>query len=233
MAAHNSENRFTRSATSFVTRRAALGVLALAVGSCCGCGPTSFIHDPGRLIGRPKVTTDVGRILALWEASNGNQPDGTAARGFAGQILFFGPSSRAASRVHGTIRITEYDNYSGDEENLEPLHTFVFQPEAWEVHGAEGTLGHTYNVFIPYINRHRDPVWCGLKVEFVGPDNIPVASETTRVMLPAKTATATATSQLTRQPLRNSQVRPAVHQTATEVSRPPRLESVTIPLHNR
>ena len=37
---------------------------------------------------------------------------------------------------------------------------------SWEVHRTEGTLGHSYSVFIPYMNTaNKDQVNCGLKVE--------------------------------------------------------------------
>ena len=158
---------------------------------CQGCttlspSATSVLRDPGRLIGKPRVEKNVARIVCLWEPAQGSNVEGKSARGFAGQILFFGPASDAAARVFGEVRIHQYDRYDPDGEDQEPLHTFTFTPEAWEVHRSESSLGHGYNVFIPYMQKHRDPVNCGVKVEFVLANGGIVSSDTTEIMLAGK-----------------------------------------------
>jgi hypothetical protein len=45
----------------------------------------------GRIVGRPRVERNIGRVVTLWEAAHGKDENGRNARGFAGQILFFGP----------------------------------------------------------------------------------------------------------------------------------------------
>ncbi|MCA9061381.1 MAG: hypothetical protein KDA85_22860, partial [Planctomycetaceae bacterium] len=158
----------------------------------------------------------------------------SASRVFAWHILFFAPRGLAPTQVKGTVLITQYDHYDPEQENPVPLHTFVFEPDAWDVHGAEGTLGYCYNVFVPYVNRHKDSVWCGLKVEFVAENGMVVAWETTRVMLPSKSTTTTQLSELSHHQPRNTRIQPAGHATSLE-SRPVArdLDSVTIPLPKR
>jgi hypothetical protein len=176
--------------------RNAVQFLLLAVMlSAVGCSPTgsffkssaSLFRDPGRLIGRPSYERDVVKVVALWEAAHGKGMDGKNCRGFAGQILFFGPKVETGVRVHGTVRITLYDGYDPEaEEEPEPLHQFEFTPEAWDVHRGEGTLGHSYSVFVPYVNKHRNQVNCALRVDLVQDDGQVVSSRETEILLPGR-----------------------------------------------
>jgi hypothetical protein len=176
-----------------------LGSAALCLTLCPGCSstgaifrePSRLLHDPGQLVGRPKVEKTVIRIVSLWEAASGKDPSDKPARGFAGQILFFGPNGETGARVRGRVVIYEYDNYDPDSgEEPEPLHSFTFEPDAWDIHRAEGTLGHSYSCFIPYMSPSRERANCGLKVEFTGDDGRRVCSETVEVMLPSRSGAA-------------------------------------------
>lgn len=200
--------------------------------------PGILLKDPGRIVGRPKVEKNVVRIVTLWEAAQGKDPSDKPARGFAGQILFFGPNGETGTRVHGRVVIYEYDNYESDcIDDPPPLHSFTFEPDAWDVHRTEGTLGHSYSCFIPYMNRHRDQVHCGLKVEFTGDDGRTVSSEIVDVMLPSRSA-ATKAASLTRGFVRESQLgnHPVIHQAPTTEAveqKTQKLESLSIPLPQR
>lgn len=177
-------------------RSAGLSLLLLTVIlPAVGCSPTgsffkssaSIFRDPGRLIGRPAYERDVVKVVALWEAAHGKGMDGKNCRGFAGQVLFFGPKVETGVRVNGTVRITLYDQYDPEaEEEPEPLHQFEFTPEAWDVHRGEGTLGHSYSVFIPYVNKHRNQVNCALRVDLVQEDGRIVSSRDTEILLPGR-----------------------------------------------
>ena len=168
-----------------------LGAMCLAMG-CSSTGsffksPVSVFRDPGQMIGRSAYERDVVKVVALWEAAHGKGMDGKNCRGFAGQVLFFGPQVETGVRVHGTVRITLYDQYDPEaEEEPEPLHTFEFTPEAWDVHRGEGTLGHSYSVFIPYVNRHRNQVNCALRVDLVQADGRIISSRDTEILLPGR-----------------------------------------------
>lgn len=166
------------------------GLWALMFMMASGCGSTgSLVRDPGQLIGRPRVERTVVRIVTLWEASQGKDPSDRPCRGFAGQILFFGPKTETGVRVRGTVVVYEYDHFDPNSlDEPQPLHSFTFEPDAWDLHRTEGTLGHSYSCFIPYMNRHMDQANCGLKVEFIGEDGRRVSSETVKVMLPGRTA---------------------------------------------
>ena len=161
----------------------------------CGCAsstalfhdPSLLVKDPGSLVGRPRIEKNVARVVPLWEATTGQGVDGKNARGFTGQILFFGSGCETGARVHGKVNIYVYDNFDPDSlDDPELLHTFSFEPDAWEVHRAEGTFGHSYCVFVPYTNQHRNQVHCGLKVEIVLDDGRTISSRPTDVLLPGQ-----------------------------------------------
>lgn len=178
-----------------------LGIASLSLTGCASGlsyawkNPSSVVKDPGRLVGKPKYEKEVARIVTIWEPSQGKGLDDRNARGFAGQILFFGPGCKSGGRVHGKVLIHQYDEYDRDsDEDPKLLHTFAFEPDAWEAHRTEGTLGHSYSVFIPYMNRHKDQVNCAIKVELIPENGPPVSSQETAVLLPGRNTTELAAS---------------------------------------
>jgi len=169
--------------------------------------PAVLVKDPGSLVGHPRIEKNVARVVALWEPSTGKGVDDKKARGFAGQILFFGSGCETGARVHGTVNIYEYDNYRADsDEDPELLHTFTFDPDAWEAHRGQGTFGHSYSVFIPYMNHKKNQVHCGLKVELVLDDGRKISTGETEVMLPSQ-RTGSQTAESTRGFVRQTQIR--------------------------
>ena len=223
---------------------ASLATLVFALTAGCNSSGSMFrdpgmlVKDPGRIVGRPKIESNVARIVTLWEASQGKDPSDKPARGFAGQILFFGPHGDTGARIFGTVVISEYDNYDAEAlDEPEPLHSFTFEPEAWDLHRTEGTLGHSYSCFIPYMSKNRDQVTCGLKVDFIDKDGRHVSSEIVEVMLPSRSATNKAAA-ASRGFVREAQIggKPLVQKNVSvdvESGKPLRLESFSIPLPNK
>lgn len=211
----------------------AASVLAL---SGCASGtllrtPGQLIRDPGRLIGRSRTERNIGRIVTLWEPSQGKDPDGRNSRGFAGQILFFGPNGKTGCRVCGKVVISVYDEYDPDADG-DPvlLHKFEFGEEAWEAHRGEGTLGHSYSVFVPYTRSHKDQVNCALKVELVQQNGRTISSQETEVLLPGKNTVQAAASR-TRGFVRERQLDPGRKVTPAAASQTDdELDTLSIPL---
>ena len=196
--------------------------------------PGRIVRDPGLLIGRPRYEKNIGRIVTLWEPSQGKDQQGKNARGFAGQILFFGPTGQTGSRVRGKVLISVFDNYDVDSE-AEPtlLHRFEFDEDAWEAHRGEGTLGHSYSVFIPYTNNHRNQVNCALRVELVQENGHTVSSMETEVLLPGKNTVQAAASR-TRGFVRESRIEPHSKITpASATTEESPLDTISIPLPKR
>ena len=220
-------------------------ILMLAIFSGCASStalirdPALLVKDPGSIVGHPRIERNVARVVALWEPTTGKGIDDQNARGFAGQILFFGSGCETGARVHGTVHIYEYDNYDvNSDEEPQLLHTFTFDPDAWEVHRGIGTFGHSYSVFIPYMNQHKNQVHCGLKVELVLDDGRRISTSTTEVLLQGKRGRSE-TSESTRGFVRQIQICPNTDAVSGKVSgvepssEPRSLNTLSIPLPKR
>ena len=220
-------------------------ILMLVIFSGCASStalirdPALLVRDPGSIVGHPRIERNVARVVALWEPTTGKGIDDENARGFAGQILFFGSGCETGARVHGTVNIYEYDNYDpNSDDDPELLHTFAFDPEAWEVHRGAGTFGHSYSVFIPYMKHNKDQVHCGLKVELVLDDGRRISTSTTEVLLQGKRGRSE-TTESTRGFVRQFQTRPnsgaeSAQVSGGELSSEPRsLNTLSIPLPKR
>lgn len=148
--------------------------------------PVEVLKSPVALLSSMRAQKTIGRILCLWEPSEGLGVDGLPSRGFAGQILFFGHGGATPVPVKGTVRIMEYVNYDPDEIDPTPNHIFTFDDGAWNAHRSKGTLGEAYNVFLPLTDDPRTHVLCALRVEFTDEDGRMVSSPYTEVTLPGR-----------------------------------------------
>jgi len=161
-------------------------LFTLLVPVVAGCAETSFIKTTSKFVPGLKDKSkaqQAARILCLWETAEGQGLDEQTTRGFAGQILFFGYGEPAPIQVHGEVRIYQYDNYDPDERSPKPIHIFVFDDGGWNAHEAETTVGHSYNVFLPYVNDHSGTARCALKVEYVPKIGRPITSPITEITL--------------------------------------------------
>lgn len=159
----------------------------------CGCSSTTFLHNSAAVLAHPVRAISVARrekpiskILCLWEPSAGQGLDEKPGRGFAGQILFFTNGDPSPVPVKGTVRIYEYSDFREDDPEPEPIHLFTFENKAWNVHRTEGTLGHAYNVFIPYVEKNTGHVVCALRVEFESENGTKTVSPYTEVTLASR-----------------------------------------------
>ena len=174
---------------------AALIVLS-ALFCSTGCSSTAFLRTSADVLTAPVNAVSslrrdrrVSRILCLWEPAEGQGLDGKPTRGFAGQIMFFSHGDPSPVSVRGTVRIFEYSDFDSEETNPRPIHVFNFDSKAWNVHRVAGTLGETYNVFLPYVETQRKGlVPCALRVEFESEDGRQSSSPYTEVLLTGKAA---------------------------------------------
>lgn len=140
---------------------ACLGFVCL---NLAGCATLRFPWE--KPVAQESARNPVVQIVCLWEASEGKNPEGKACRGFAGQILFLGNKGGTPVVVDGTIRVKEFDQFTGPAEEAEPFHQFDFDAKSWKVHMHNGTLGPTYHVFIPYMRKGNHDATCELVVEY-------------------------------------------------------------------
>lgn len=216
-----------------------ISLLAVVLAVCStGCqsgsllrNPSQLIRDPGRIVGRPRIEKNVGRVVTLWEPAHGKDANDRNARGFAGQILFFGPGGQTGCRIHGKVVVSVFDQYDPEsEEDPILLHRYEFDADAWEAHRGEGTLGHSYSVFIPYTRSHKNQVNCALKVELIQEDGRSVSSQETEVLLPGRNTVQAAASR-TRGFVRESRIEPGKRVTPASATQPEdTLDTISIPL---
>ncbi len=190
--------------------------------------PSLLLQDPGQLVGRPRYERNLAKIVTIWEPSQGKDMNGLNSRGFAGQILFFGAGNESGARVRGKVLISLYDDYQPELlEEPTLLHRFEFDADAWEMHRGEGTLGHSYSVFIPYVNtENKDQVNCALKVEIQPDGGMPISSRETEVLLPGRNTVSRAVAR-TRGFVENRTRRDISSSTPQHSTK---LDTVTIPL---
>lgn len=149
-----------------------------------GCATLQFPWE--HKVARATPRNPVVQVLCLWEAAEGRDPEGHSCRGFAGQIIFLGNKGGTPVAVEGSVRIKEYDELSGPAESSEPFHQFDFDAAAWDRHLHVGTLGATYNVFIPYMRKGNHDVHCELQVEFTPKSGHPVSYAAMPLLLKSK-----------------------------------------------
>lgn len=204
----------------------------VVVVSGAGCANTSsLLTSPVKLI-TDRPTDKVGRILCLWEPSEGQGLDEKPARGFAGQILFFEHGNPSPVKVKGIVHIYEYDKFNPDLDDAKPIHQFTFDQGAWNLHCVEGTMGPSYNVFIPYVRKHPGVARCGLRVEFVRADGKVVSSTFTEIALTPKQKKGRADVAIQRDILTNRTERPEIA-TGAQAAPERTLDTMTIPLPKR
>lgn len=192
----------------------------------------NVLTSPARLISSSRKEPPIGKILCLWEAAEGQGLDGKPTRGFAGQIMFFTHGEPSPVRVKGKVRVFEYADYTSDRTDQKPDHLFEFDNGAWNAHITDGTIGETYNVFLPYVKGDTGHATCALRVEYESPEGRVTSSPYTEVTLVSKTSQQSLTG-MTRNVIHNSTTDPgkdvSLQPTAADTKRAS-LDSTTIKL---
>ncbi|MEP3481370.1 MAG: hypothetical protein ABJZ55_19165 [Fuerstiella sp.] len=158
-----------------------------------GCSSSSFLKTSSALLKAPvdfvsgkSRQKSVAKILCLWEAAEGQGLDEKPSRGFAGQVMFFEYGNPTPVQIAGDVVIYQYKDYDPEAEEHTLLHTFRFDAGAWQAHRTQGTLGDSYNVFLPFTEKHKDRVTCALRVEMTLENGSKISSPYTEVNLAGK-----------------------------------------------
>lgn len=133
----------------------------------------------------PKATAKqpVTSCLALWQPTTGEGLDGLTCRGFAGQIFFFAGEKQLPSVVNGEVRIFVFDDQGTPEEQVKPIHQFVFPAEMWKYYLNRTKMGATYALFIPYTRKGSHTAQCSLRVKYTPANGPTLHSEMVNVLL--------------------------------------------------
>jgi hypothetical protein len=168
-----------------MTIRLQHSVIAVAVCAFCfsGCSQTSSLLNFNK-IAHASAKDPVIEILGLWEPADGRGPDGKPRRGCAGQILFMTRGQQGPVRIDGSIVIHQFDDVGTPEEQAKPLHTFRFDTGSWTNHFAEGSLGPSYSVFIPYMRDSPYKTLCALRIQYTSVEGKIVHSSIAKINLP-------------------------------------------------
>lgn len=176
-----------------------VAICLLTLAATAGCSTSSFMKTSGAILKAPinMVSGDshpqsIGKILCLWEPAEGQGLDEKPSRGFAGQVMFFEHGNPTPVKVVGDVTIYQYKDYDPDAEEHTLLHTFRFDSGAWQVHRTKGTLGDSYNVFLPFAQKHKDRTTCALRVELTLKNGRKISSPYTEVVLAGKQINVTA-----------------------------------------
>ncbi|MGE5195431.1 MAG: hypothetical protein ACM3U2_23300 [Deltaproteobacteria bacterium] len=151
-----------------------------------GCAATALFKFSGDQFPRTGPNNPVVRILGLWQPAQGMGLENKTSRGFAGQILFFDKSDEAPAQVDGEVSVFVFDDQGPAEEQVKPVHTVNFSAKAWNTHLYKGSLGATYDVFIPYPRPGVMEANCAIRVRYTPKGGPPVYSEMVNVVLPGK-----------------------------------------------
>lgn len=134
------------------------------------------------------VTADsrnpVADILCIWQPSEGRDPQGVPSRGFGGQILFMTHGSSEPCAVEGDVRIYVFDDQGAREEQIKPIHQYDFTADVWKQHLRMGTLGPSYQVFVPYPRKGFHQARCSLRIRFKPTQGPAIYSSMAEVILP-------------------------------------------------
>ncbi len=166
-----------------------IAVMAPALAGCSGRNTISFNNwNPWK----EKSAAPVAKIICIWEASRGRDMNGSPARGVAGEISFITPNSSIPVKVDGDVEVYVFDNQGKREERTKPIHKFRFDSLSWNRHFIEsGSVGPSYNVFIPYTRKVVHQVEVSLSVRFIPKTGRQsVISSIDRIILPGPMKTA-------------------------------------------
>lgn len=174
-------------------QKSLVALCAASILTVSGCASSSFLKTSSALLKAPvnfvsgkSQPKSVAKILCLWEAAEGQGLDEKPSRGFAGQVMFFEHGNPTPTQVVGDVVIYQYKDYDPDAEEHTLLHTFRFDSGAWKAHRTKGTLGDSYNVFLPFTEKHKDRVTCALRVEITLENGRKISSPYTEVNLAGK-----------------------------------------------
>ena len=151
-----------------------------------GCAATNIFKFGGDQFPKSGPNNPVVRILGLWQPMQGPGLQNETARGIGGQILFFDKNDEAPAQVDGDVMIYVFDDEGSEEEQARPIHQFHFSPGAWNTHLYKGSLGATYDIFVPYTRPGVQEAKCAIRVRYTPKGGIPVYSEMVNVILPGR-----------------------------------------------
>lgn len=183
---------------TILAQAAGLGLVLLT--ACSGCSQLPLVSkDTGQ--GETVAGPPPAEIVCIWQAAQGKGLNGMPARGVAGQLMFFSVADARPMQVEGDVRIYLFDDCGTPAEQGKPIHVFDVPADEWRARLTQGTLGPTYQCFIPYTRGGYEQVTCTLQVRLTPKNGRPVFSQMGSVTLPGPSGTAAGTEMPSSQPV--------------------------------
>lgn len=146
-----------------------------------GCASSGLLHFAKHNFPKSSLQNPVLKIVGLWQPGEGIAGD-RPARGFSGQVLFF-TADNVPVQVDGEVMVYIFDDQGPEEEQVKPINEFIYPAESWNALLAKGSLGATYNVFIPYTRPGHHEANCTLRVRYSPKQGPTVYSEMIHIVL--------------------------------------------------
>ena len=143
---------------------AAAAALAVAIAMTSGC--TSLLSLGAARFARTQPSPEAAEILAVWQPGEGRDTNGLPARGFAGRLFFFAPTSPSPVPVDGDVTVFLFDDQGTPDEQSRPIYRFHFDSAAWQTYRTESDVGTAYQLFLPYTREGDHHAICTLRVQF-------------------------------------------------------------------
>jgi len=157
--------------------------LLLAASGCSSLG--NFRLGQER-IPQASPKNPIVQVLAMWQPGEGPGIDNKTTRGFVGTLYFFTSKSPIAAKTNGSVSVYLFDDQGEEEEQVKPLHHFIWESKDIAQLGQPGKLGQSYTVFIPYTRPGFHKAQCSLRVTYTPDAGSPVNSEMAYVALPGR-----------------------------------------------
>ena len=151
-----------------------------------GCSSLGNFRLGAERIPQANPKNPVVQVLAMWQPGEGPGIDNKTTRGFVGTLYFFTAKSPIAAKTNGSICVYLFDDQGDEEEQVKPLHQFIWKTDDLAKLGQPGKLGESYTIFVPYTRGGFHKAQCSLRVEFTPDSGMQVNSEMAYVALPGR-----------------------------------------------
>jgi hypothetical protein len=151
-----------------------------------GCTSLGNFHLGQERIPQASPKNPIVQVLAMWQPGEGPGIDNKTTRGFVGTMYFFTSKSPIAAKTSGSVSVYLFDDQGAEDEQVKPLHHFIWESKDIAQLGQPGKLGQSYTIFIPYTRPGFHKAQCSLRVTYTPDAGSPVNSEMAYVALPGR-----------------------------------------------
>jgi hypothetical protein len=166
-------------------------LIAGLVCSLAGCATPSLFKMSKDDYPKAGPKNPVVRIVGMWQPSMGVGLKDKTCRGFSGQVFFFTQDSEIPAKVDGDVKFYVFDDQGTPDEQVKPVYEGNFEPDAWNRFLGKGSLGASYQIFVPYTRPGNHNANCTLRIRYTPRGGgAPVYSDMVEICLEGKKKSA-------------------------------------------